>query len=170
MKRSFAGRRAALIAATAMVPLAIATASAQAATASPAQASSTASTTPAVACSGTTPYTKSISSATSTATEHGFYFTNSNPQVCVGQANLRENFNDNGDLAERVRVHSGGAGGTLIYQALNTHGSGQGTGTLDFTTGVNMLFNVAQVTVCVALVNQSDGSVVDGVVICKTLG
>jgi hypothetical protein len=145
------------------------TASAQAATASPAQASSAASAAPAVSCTGQTPYTASISSATHTATEHGFFFTN-NRQVCVGQANLREDFNDSTGLAGRVRVHSGGASGPLIFQTFNNDGSGAGTGTLTFTTHVNTLFNVSQVTVCVALVNQSDHSVVDNVVICKTLG
>src|ERR1017187_2821606 len=120
-------------------------------------------------CSGQPPYTASISSATHTATEHGFFFTN-NRQVCVGQANLREDFNDSTGLAERVRVHSGGASGPLIFQTFNNDGSGAGTGTLTFTTHVNTLFNVSQVTVCVALVNQSDHSVVDNVVICKTLG
>lgn len=169
MKRILVGRRATLIAATAMVPLAITTASVQAAMASPAQAGSTASATPAVSCTGQTPYSKSIHSATHTATERGFWYKNSH-QLCIGQANLRETYNTSTGLAERVRIHRGGETGPVIYHTLNTHGSGAGTGTLTFTTGVDTLFNVHQVTVCVALVNQSDGSVVDGVNICKTLG
>jgi hypothetical protein len=169
VKSILGGRRAALIAAAAMVPLALTTASAQAALASPAQASSTASATPADSCAGQTAYTATLKTPAHTATEHGFYFTNSS-QVCVGQANLREDFNDSTGLAERVRVHSGGAGGPVIYETYNNSGSGAGTGTLDFTTHVSRLFNVNQVTVCVALVNQSDHSVVDNVVICKTLG
>ena len=160
MKSMFVGRRAALIAAAAMVPLAITTASAQAATASPAQATS---------CTGQTPYSQTLTTAAHTATEHGFWFANSS-QICVGQADLREDFNDSTGLAERVRVRSGGASGPQIFETFNNSGSGAGTGTLNFTTQVNRLFNVNQLTVCVALVRQSDQSVVDNVVICKTLG
>jgi hypothetical protein len=162
----FVGRRAALIAAAAMVPLAITTASAQAATASPAQATSTAL---ATSCTGQTPYSQTLTTAAHTATEHGFWFANSS-QICVGQADLREDFNDSTGLAERVRVRSGGASGPQIFETFNNSGSGAGTGTLTFTTQVNRLFNVNQLTVCVALVRQSDQSVVDNVVICKTLG
>jgi hypothetical protein len=174
VKRIFTGRRAALIAATALVPLAITAASAQAATAGPAQASPAASVTPDVSCTGQVAYSKSISSATASATEHGFYYTASNPsEVCVGQADLTETFTDAGGLDERVRVHNGGANGPqLIPQILNDSGSGENSGTLKFTTQVNTLFNVSQVTVCVALVTQADpdGPAVDGVSICKTLG
>lgn len=161
-------RRAITCAAAAAIAgsLAVGTAGvADAATAPPATSSTV---TPAVSCTGQTAYTKSLITATHTATEHGFFFTN-NTQVCVGQANLRENFNDSSGLAERVRVRNGGASGPVIFHTFNNSGAGAGTGTLTFTTHVNTLFNSRQVTVCVALVNQSDHSVVDNVTICKTL-
>jgi len=172
VKRIFAGRRAALIAATAMVPLAITTASAQAATASPAQASATASTTALPHCTGQVVYTKTLTRGTNNARLRGFYFTipNPNPKVCVGQANLRENLDTGRSLAERVRVHAGGAARRVIWQTVNTNGVGAGGNTVTFTTGVNRLFNHRQVTVCVALISQSTLLVVDNVVICKTLG
>ena len=175
MKRIFTGRRAAVIAATALVPLTLTAASAQAATASPAQGGPAASVTPDFAsCTGQVPYSTSITSATASATEHGFYYTASNPsKVCVGQADLTETFTSSGGLDERVRVHNGGANGPqLIPQIINSSGAGENSGTLKFTTQVNTLFNVSQVTVCVTLVSNSDlnGPAVDGVSLCKTLG
>jgi len=125
--------------------------------------------TPLTSCTGQFPYTKSLHSGMHTAIEHGYYW-NDSRHVCVGQANLQENFDLGTGLAERVRVYAGGLSGTRIYQTFNKNGRGAGGSSVTFTTPVKTLFNHSKVGVCVALVRQSNHTVVDNVVVCKTLG
>jgi hypothetical protein len=119
-------------------------------------------------CSGKNYYTASTYSGTSFVHEYGWYWSKSN-EVCIGQADLAENWYVRPGLDERVRVRAGGSSGALIYQGFS--GGTQGGQGLVFTHHVNQLFPYGTVGVCVTLVHASDKSVVTGVpTICKNLG
>jgi hypothetical protein len=119
-------------------------------------------------CTGTFPYNAWLYSGTHYAHEYGWYWGTTNPiSVCVGQADLKENVTNATGLNERVRVHNGPSNGPILYE----HESG---GTIDgdaivFITHVNRVFFEADVTVCVAVVHQSDQSVVPNTTVCKSL-
>jgi len=119
-------------------------------------------------CTGTFPYNAWLYSGTHYAHEYGWYWGTTNPRaVCVGQADEKENVTNATGLNERVRVHNGPSNGPLLYE----HESG---GTIDgdaivFVTHVSRVFFDADVTVCVAVVHQSDQSVVPNTTVCKSL-
>lgn len=119
-------------------------------------------------CTGTFPYNAWHYSGTHYAHEYGWYWGTTNPRaVCVGQADEKENVTHATGLNERVRVHNGPSNGPLLYQ----HESG-GTisgDAITFITHVSRVFFDADVTVCVAVVHQSDQSVVPNTTVCKSL-
>jgi hypothetical protein len=87
--------------------------------------------------------------------------------VCVGQADLFENVEGGRGLSERVRVRDGGANGTILAEYVR--GGTINGNSITFVTHVNRVFLVSVVTVCAAVIHQSDGSVVPNTIVCKSL-
>ena len=117
-------------------------------------------------CTGSYRYDAYLNTGNEEAHLYGWFWS-STGQVCVGQADLYENVTASTGLDERVRVRDGGASGPIIYE----HFSG-GTingSSITFTTYVRQVFYYSVVTVCVAVVHQSDRSVVPNTTVCKSL-
>jgi hypothetical protein len=95
------------------------------------------------------------------------WFWSSTGQVCVGQADLYETVTTSTGLQERVRVHDGSSSGTVL-ETYKSGGTISGN-SITFVTHVSRVFFVSVVTVCVAVIHKSDGSVVPNTTVCKSL-
>jgi hypothetical protein len=121
----------------------------------------------ATSCTGSFAYSQTSSSGGSFARLYGWDWTTGS-SVCVGQADLQENFTTATGLDERVRVRANGTSGALLYEGLS--GGTINGGTITFTQHVNQVFNYAHVGVCAAVVYQSNGQVDNNVpIVCETL-
>lgn len=138
------------------------------ATASAASAASVASaaSAPVSTCTGSVRYDAFVNTGNREAHEYGWFFSITGA-VCVGQADLFENVVGGRGLSERVRVRDGGASGPILAE-YKSGGTIAGD-SITFITHVNRLFFVHVVTVCVAVIHQSDGSVVPNTIVCKSL-
>jgi hypothetical protein len=117
-------------------------------------------------CTRSFAYNATHYSGTNYAHLYGWYWSTSGA-VYVGQADPKENVTNATGLSERVRVHDGPSNGTI----LKIYESG---GTIDgdaivFTTHVDRVFFVPDITLCAAVVHQSDQSVVPNTTVCKSL-
>lgn len=117
-------------------------------------------------CTGTAPYNAWRYTGDLYAHEYGWYY-ETGLTVCVGQADLKEDVTHATGLDERVRVRDGSASGTLLAQ-YERGGKIRGNAII-FTTYVRRIFLHSVVTVCVAVIHQSDGSVVPDTTVCKSL-
>jgi hypothetical protein len=132
-----------------------------------ASATASAATSPAItSCTGSFRYDAFVNTGNKEAHEYGWFWSNPGA-VCVGQADLFENVVGGRGLSERVRVRDGGASGTLLAE-YKSGGTIAGD-SITFVTHVNRVFFVHVVTVCVAVIHQSDGSVVPNTTVCKAL-
>jgi hypothetical protein len=129
-------------------------------------AATSASAATATSCTGSYPYNQWRYTGTKYAHEYGWFWSTTGA-VCVGQADLAENVTNATGLDERVRIRDGGASGPLIKQ-YKSGGKISGNAII-FTTTVRQLFNYSVVTVCVAVIHQSDGSVVPDTTVCHSL-
>ena len=117
-------------------------------------------------CTGSYPYNAWHYSGSHYAHEYGWFWS-STGHVCVGQADLAENVTNATGLDERVRIRDGGSSGPLLKEYKSggkIHGNA-----IVFTTHVNRVFYYSVITVCVAVIHQSDGSVVPNTTVCKSL-
>jgi hypothetical protein len=117
-------------------------------------------------CTGSYAYNAWAYSGTHYAHEYGWFWSTTGA-VCVGQADLAENVTNATGLDERVRVRDGGASGPLLAE-YHSGGTIQGNAIV-FTTHVNRVFYYSVITVCVAVIHQSDGAVVPNTTVCKSL-
>jgi hypothetical protein len=117
-------------------------------------------------CTGSNRYDAYVNSGNRQAHLYGWFWSISGG-VCVGQADLFEDVVGGSGFGERVRVRDGGANGTILYEH-TSRGTINGD-SITFVTHVNRVFFVSVVTVCAAVVHQSDNSVVPNTIVCKAL-
>jgi hypothetical protein len=134
------------------------------ATASASVASTTASA--ATSCTGSYAYNQWLYSGTHYAHEYGWFWSTTGA-VCVGQADLAENVTNASGLDERVRIRDGGSSGPQLAE-YKSGGKISGNAIV-FTTDVKRVFDYSVITVCVAVIHQSDGSVVPNTTVCHSL-
>jgi hypothetical protein len=120
----------------------------------------------ATSCTGSYAYNAWAYSGTNYAHEYGWFWSTTGA-VCVGQADLAENVTNATGLDERVRIRDGGASGPLLAE-YRSGGTISGNAII-FTTHVNRVFDYSVITVCVAVIHQSDGAVVPNTIVCKSL-
>lgn len=120
----------------------------------------------ATSCTGSYAYNAWLYSGTHYAHEYGWFWSTTGA-VCVGQADLAENVTNATGLDERVRVRDGSASGPLLAE-YRSGGTISGNAIV-FTTHVNRVFYYSVITVCVAVIHQSDGAVVPNTTVCKSL-
>lgn len=102
----------------------------------------------------------------SKAHEYGCFWSTTGA-VCVGQADLAENVTNASGLDERVRIRDGGSSGPQLAE-YKSGGKISGNAIV-FTTDVKRVFDYSVITVCVAVIHQSDGSVVPNTTVCHSL-
>jgi len=117
-------------------------------------------------CTGTTRYDAVVNTGNTEAHLYGWFWSTTGA-VCVGQADLFENVKGGRGLSERVRVRDGGGNGPILAEY--TSGGTINGDSVTFITHVNRVFFVSVVTVCAAVINQSDASVVPNTTVCKSL-
>ena len=131
-----------------------------AAVAAPATASAVTS------CTGSFRYDAYLNTGNQESHLYGWYWS-TNGAVCIGQADLYENVTHSTGLDERVRVRNGPSNGPILYEAYS--GGTINGSSITFVTHVSRVFFVYDVTVCAAVVHQSDHSVVPNTTVCKSL-
>jgi hypothetical protein len=120
----------------------------------------------ATSCTGSYPYNEWRYSGKHYAHEYGWFWSTTGA-VCVGQADLAENVTNATGLDERVRIRDGGASGPQLAE-YKSGGKISGNAIV-FTTHVSRVFYYSVITVCVAVIHQSDGSVVPDTTVCHSL-